>query len=94
MALRVTGGCLMTTVHAVGMHLIRQRGTECSKPEFIEAYLAVEERRAREVSPWTSKTWQASATVTYLNVGLLDQLIESFTPPTTFAHRAGSERAS
>lgn len=73
----------MTTVHAVGMHLIRQRGTECSQPEFIAAYLAAEVAR-----PWrpllfvNGAAWFAPAGA------------EIPTYSTILAHRAGSERAS
>jgi len=41
---------LNVTVHNTGMRLIRQRGTHCSQPEFIAAYLATEEAKYRSES--------------------------------------------
>lgn len=35
------------TVHDTAMRLIRQRGTACSRPDFITAYLAEEMAKAR-----------------------------------------------
>ena len=73
------------TVLDVARHLIRQRGVPCAEPAFIVAYLEAEVARR----PWIG----ISAAMSRL--GRAIRLAnETLTPPTFFAHRAGSERAS
>jgi len=41
---------LNVTIHDTAMRLVRQRGTHCSQPGFIAAYLATEEAKYRSES--------------------------------------------
>ena len=73
------------TVLDVGAHLIRQRGVPCAEPAFIEAYLVAEVARF-----WSDVEVERSNG----RIVLVWRAPETPTPPTPFAHRAGSERAS